>query len=168
MRLQILTKHGHTYSSDVENFTREDIEKIFKLDLYTITSKETIMTIKVSEIEAVKLANKKVETDIDNGMVYTLEVKNSIANILENIKENDVQIRDIATSTEEQLIASTEITKAVNEITESATGIESLGLDTHNIAKVLSTELQNKLEIIIHLSDTAKNLREDLEFFKIK
>ena len=150
------------------NVVAEEIKKLAeKTTKETYKIEETVREIS-SEIEAVKLANKKVETDIDNGMVYTLEVKNSISNILDNIKENDVQIRDIATSTEEQLIASTEITKAVNEITESATGIESLGLDTHNIAKVLSTELQKKLEIIIHLSDTAKNLREDLEFFKIK
>ena len=150
------------------NVVAEEIKKLAeKTTKETYKIEETVRAIS-SEIEAVKLANKKVEADIDNGMVHTLEVKNSISNILENIKENDLQIRDIATSTEEQLIASTEITKAVNEITESATGIESLGLDTHNIAKVLSTELQNKLEIIIHLSDTAKNLREDLEFFKIK
>ena len=84
-----------------------------------------------------------------------------------NVKENDLQIQSIAEATEEQLMASTEITKAANEITNSATEIESLGLDTHNIAKTLSTELQGKLELINRLSNTAKELKKDLEFFKV-
>ncbi len=55
MRLEILTKYGHAYSTDVENFTEKDIEKIFTFNLYTITSNKSIMIIKVSEIEAINL-----------------------------------------------------------------------------------------------------------------
>ena len=55
MRLEILTKYGHAYSTDVENFTAKDIEKIFTFNLYTITSNKSIMIIKVSEIEAINL-----------------------------------------------------------------------------------------------------------------
>lgn len=62
MKLEIITKYGHTYYTDVENFNEKDmekykifIEKIFTFNLYTITSNKAITCIKVSEIEAVNL-----------------------------------------------------------------------------------------------------------------
>ncbi len=128
---------------------------------------EEIVSAIIVEVEEVKKANKKVEVNIEQGIKNSLDVKENIENILANVKENDLQIQSIAEATEEQLMASTEITKAANEITNSATEIESLGLDTHNIAKTLSTELQGKLELINRLSNTAKELKKDLEFFKV-
>ena len=147
-------------AGEIKKLAEKTTNETFKIE-------ETVRAI-TTEVEEVRGANKQVEADIERGMGYTLDVKENISSILENIKENDLQIQAIATSTEEQLMASTEITRAANDITENATEIESLGLDTHNIAKVLSKELQMKLEIITHLSETAKNLKEDLEFFKVK
>ena len=149
------------------NVVAGEIKKLAeKTGSETVKIEETVSAI-IAEVEEVKKANKKVEVNIDQGIKNSLDVKENIENILANVKENDLQIQSIAEATEEQLMASTEITKAANEITNSATEIESLGLDTHNIAKTLSTELQGKLELINRLSNTAKELKEDLEFFKV-
>lgn len=149
------------------NVVAGEIKKLAeKTGSETVKIEETVSAI-IVEVEEVKKANKKVEVNIEQGIKNSLDVKENIENILANVKENDLQIQSIAEATEEQLMASTEITKAANEITNSATEIESLGLDTHNIAKTLSTELQGKLELINRLSNTAKELKEDLEFFKV-
>lgn len=149
------------------NVVAGEIKKLAeKTGSETIKIEETVSAI-ISEVEEVKQANKKVEENILQGIKNSYDVKENIANILSNVRENDQQIQNIAEATEEQLMASTEITKAANEITNSATEIESLGLDTHNIAKVLSTELQNKLELINKLSNTAKELKNDLKFFQV-
>lgn len=149
------------------NVVAGEIKKLAeKTGSETVKIEETVSAI-IAEVEEVKKANKKVEVNIDQGIKNSLDVKENIENILANVKENDLQIQNIAEATVEQLMASTEITKAANEITNSATEIESLGLDTHNIAKTLSTELQGKLELINRLSNTAKELKEDLEFFKV-
>lgn len=149
------------------NVVAGEIKKLAeKTGSETVKIEETVSAI-IAEVEEVKKANKKVEVNIDQGIKNSLDVKENIENILANVKENDLQIQSIAEATEEQLMASTEITRAANEITNSATEIESLGLDTHNIAKTLSTELQGKLELINRLSNTAKELKEDLEFFKV-
>ncbi len=147
------------------NVVAEEIKKLAeKTKLETVKIEDTINSIRVEVVDVIS-ANKNVEKDLEDGLKYTFETKKDIDNILDDIRENDSQIKDIVTSTQEQLIASTEITKAANEIAENATNIESLGLDTHNIAKDLSNTLQSRLEMIIHLSETAKHLKEDLDFF---
>ena len=149
------------------NVVAGEIKKLAeKTGSETVKIEKTVSAI-IMEVEEVKKANKAVEVNIAQGIKNSLEVKENIENILTNVKENDLQIQNIVEATEEQLMASTEITKAANEITNSATEIESLGLDTHNIAKTLSTELQGKLEHINRLSNTAKELKNDLEFFKV-
>lgn len=148
------------------NVVANEIKKLAeKTKAETLKIEGTVKEI-INEINNVKNSNDKVQVNLSNGITYSIEVNDNISDILENAETTGKQVVEIVNSTEELLAASSEITKAVNDIAHNATEIEALGTETHNISKTLSQELQNKLDIIKELSETAILLKKDLEFFK--
>ena len=146
----------------------DEIKKLAqKTNSETIKIRDVINSI-LLEVDEIESATNDVEGNVIEGLKLTDLVKNDLQFILSDVRKNEEQIEDIVTSTSEQLTASNEITKAANEITVMSTEIESLGIDTHNIAKSISDILNKKLEIIKHLSESAQNLKEELDFFTTK
>lgn len=148
------------------NVVANEIKKLAeKTRLETLKIEGTVKEI-ISEINNVKISNDKVQVNLNNGIQYSHEVNENINDILANAETTGKQVVEIVHSTEELLAASAEITKAVNDVVDNATEIEVLGTETYSISQTLSKELQNKLDIIKELSETAILLKKDLEFFK--
>ena len=145
----------------------DEIKKLAeKTNQETVKIAEIINSIS-GEVNLVRQSTAEVDANVDAGLALTEVVKKDLRNILKDVSENEFQISEIVTSTEEQLIASVEITKAANDITDKSSDIESLGRETHIIASEISAILQKKLDGIGHLAETARELKNELEFFKV-
>ena len=77
-------------------------------------------------------------------------------------------MKEIKNSTQEQAIASEEITKAIGNITESSAEIEDKGMNVHEIMKGIKSLLEEKNRAVKEMTKTAQQLEEDMKFFKTK
>ncbi|MGM0509480.1 MAG: methyl-accepting chemotaxis protein [Fusobacteriota bacterium] len=127
---------------------------------------EDIITSIQNEVEEVKISNRAVKDDVQNGIKLTKKAKKNIENIKTITEENEKKVKDITISTNEQYTASTEIANAVSGITQNSTQIEELGMQTDEVASKIVEIITGNLSNILKMSDMAKSLTDDLEYFK--
>jgi len=129
---------------------------------------EKIITNIQNEVSGVKEANKEVEVNVKSGINLTEKVRVNIENIREITEQNNGKVGEISTTTNEQSIASEEITQAVGGITESSTEIEELGMHTNDVANEIAKIIEVNLEKLIEMSKLAESLNADIQFFKLR
>jgi len=121
-----------------------------------------------NEVKGVYSANKQVETDVEDGIRLTEAVKRDINLIIEISKKTDEKINEVIFATEKQAVATDEITKAVQNISENSINIESMGIETDEIGEFIKDTLVARMENIKQLSSYVKQLKEDIDYFKTK
>ena len=120
-----------------------------------------------NEVNGVEEANKEVEINVKSGITLTEQVRVDIESIKDITEQNNDKVGEISSTTNEQAIASEEITQAVGGITESSTEIEELGMHTNDVATQVTKIIGKNLETMIELSNLAQSLNNDIQFFKL-
>lgn len=137
------------------------------------TNKETnkigeIITTIQNRVVKVQNGGMSVQEKVKVGQ----EISNfSMANVLkitDYTRKNTDDIGEIADSSKEQSLASNEVTTAISSIANSSTEIEALCVETNDISDNIREVLEEKLELINNLCESAEKLKRDLEFFKTK
>lgn len=144
-------------------------EEVRKLAEETNIETEKINNIIISiqdEVNQVQKANDKVVLNVKSGMDDTLKLKDSIDEINKITKLNEKEMNNINISTREQSDATSEITKAVGDISQKSVDIERISEETYNISAKISKIMMSRLETITELSELIKELEEEMSFFK--
>ncbi|BDU49874.1 methyl-accepting chemotaxis protein [Haliovirga abyssi] len=143
--------------------------EIRKLAEVTGKEAEKIADITVKIKDKVKdtqnAANNSVEM-VKYGVDYAENVEKVVENIFEKANGTNEKVAEIVTSMEEQALASNEIMKAVQNITDNSAGIESFSSDTYEIAKKSVEKIKSELITIEKLKDMSKRLYDDTEKIK--
>lgn len=92
----------------------------------------------------------------------------NVLKITDYTRKNTDDIGEIADSSKEQSVASTEVTTAISTIANSSTEIEALCVETNDISENIRKTLEEKLELINSLCESAEKLTSDLDYFKTK
>ncbi len=129
---------------------------------------ESILNNISHEIEIVKSANEDVEKSVVEGIECAHDVKGKIENIISITNHNNNDIAEISFSTNEQVVASEEITRAVKDITDNSSAIENLGIETFRIAKEIANILDSKLKNLDKLNGITHQLQKNLEHFRVE
>jgi methyl-accepting chemotaxis protein len=109
------------------------------------------------------VVNKKVEI----GLKLSQLSRENINKITEFALKNSTDIKEIASSVNEQVTASNEVTSAIDTIAQSSIDIEGLSLNTTEISTNIKSSLLEKQELINSLNELVDNLKKDLDFFKL-
>lgn len=128
---------------------------------------ELIVTIQ-NKVETVKDGGEKVKEKVLIGANLAGSSRENMLKITELTNKNNEDISEISTSAKEQSTASQEVTLAISTITDSSTEIEALCVETTDISENIKALLQDKLALINSLFESAKELKNDLDFFKTK
>ena len=137
------------------------------------TNKETgkisdlIVTIQ-TKVETVKNGGEQAKDKVISGYKLAEESRNNILKITELTTKNNEDILEISNSAKEQATASEEITGAISFITDSSTEIESLCVETNDVAEAVKMILEDKLGTINSITSSTMELKTDLEYFKTK
>ncbi len=137
------------------------------------TNKETgkisdlIVTIQ-HKVETVKKGGENIKDKVTNGYKLTEVSRDNMLRITELTNKNNDEIYEISSSSKEQATASQEVTQAISTIADSSTEIESLCVETTDISENIKELLQEKLVLVNKLFESAKELNNDLDFFKTK
>lgn len=83
-------------------------------------------------------------------------------NVLIRSEENNQKVEQIVTATEEEMIATDEISKAVTAVSDSATEIEDREMTNQEIVNNVTEDLLVKLEIIEKLNEDIEHLNNEL------
>lgn len=128
---------------------------------------EEIIRIIQQEVENVKQSGENSAFKVKSGMeIMQLSYENT--NKISGLTSmNYEQINEIMNTSHEQRIASQEITTAISTITDNSTEIESLSIDTSTISDEIKIILEQRQENVKKLYLMAKELKTDLDFFKI-
>jgi methyl-accepting chemotaxis protein len=128
---------------------------------------ERIITQIQTEVESVKLSGEVSSEKVIEGLELMKISEENTVKISELTQKNYQQINEIMNSSHEQSLASKEITAAITTITESSTEIESLSHNTSEISKTIQDILMQRQQTVEELAEMAKDLKKDLEFFKV-
>lgn len=121
-----------------------------------------------SKVETVKNGGEKVKEKVISGYKLSEASRENILKITELTTKNNEDIMEISNSAKEQATASEEITGAISSITDSSTEIESLCVETDEVAGTVKAILEDKLGTINSIVTSATELKNDLEIFKTK
>lgn len=146
----------------------EEIRKLAEKTSGETEKIESILSNISHEIEIVKSANEDVEKSVVEGIECAHDVKNKIENIISITNHNNNDIAEISFSTNEQVVASEEITRAVKDITDNSSAIENLGIETFRIAKEIADILDSKLKNLDNLNGITHQLQKNLEHFRVE
>ena len=119
-----------------------------------------------AEVKNVKTGGDLVQSKVGQGLELTEITSEYMSNISILTQKNSRDIKEIAVSSKEQSTASNEITIAISQITESSTDIETLSVENTEIAENIQLHLSDRMKKIEKMSQLAKKLKDDLEFFK--
>lgn len=128
---------------------------------------ENIINIIQKEVDNVKSSGDISFERVAEGLKLMEISRENTIKISELTESNNNQINEIMNSSHEQSIASREITTAITTITESSIQIESLSHDTSKISEEIQDILIEKKKTIEELYEMAKELKQDLDFFKV-
>lgn len=137
------------------------------------TNKETgkisdlIVTIQ-QKVETVKKGGENIKDKVTDGYSLTEVSRDNMLRITELTNKNNDEIYEISSSAKEQTTASQEVTQAISTIADSSTEIEALCVETTDISENIKNLLQDKLVLVNKLFESAKELNNDLDFFKTK
>lgn len=121
-----------------------------------------------NKVETVKNGGEKIKEKVTAGYELAQVSRDNMLKITELTNKNNEDIYEISTSSKEQGIASQEVTQAIGTIANSSTEIEALCVETTDIAENVKNILEEKLNLVDILLQSAKELRNDLEYFKTK
>ena len=146
----------------------DEIRKLAeKTNVETSKISDLIGTIQ-NKVETVKNGGEKVREKVLGGSSLAEDSRANMLKITELTNKNSEDIYEISTSSKEQGVASQEVTQAISTITDSSTEIEALCVETTDISEGIKALLQDKLQLIDSLFESAKELKNDLDFFKTK
>lgn len=128
---------------------------------------ESIINQIQTEVENVKQSGEASSEKVVEGLELMKISQENTVKISDLTNQNSAQISEIRNSSHEQSLASREITDAITSITESSTEIESLSHDTSEISKEIQHILMERQQTVEELARMAKELKKDLDFFKI-
>ena len=117
-------------------------------------------------VQDVKVANDNVNESVDSAISITFTVKEKIQSTINIVKSNDGDIGNISTTINEQAVATSEITKAIEGITNNSTDVEGATMENSDIAKFISGSLNEKLEDLENLKFMLIDLDSKLKIFK--
>ena len=144
----------------------EEIKKLAeKTNDETYKIEEIIKNIQ-NEVNLVKTANDEVQEKVEVGKNINEKVKNKISEVIDITVNNNSDISNIATSVQEQILATNEVTIAVSDITDSSAQIEEKATINFNISKDISDILSEKLENLKEVASVANVLTEKTSTFK--
>ena len=121
-----------------------------------------------SKVETVKNGGDNVKDRVISGYKLAQASRDNIQKITELTRKNNEDILEISNSAKEQATASEEITSAISSITDSSTEIESLCVETDEVAETVKVILEDKLSTINNIVSSAMELKNDLAIFKTK
>ena len=128
---------------------------------------ELIGTIQ-NKVETVKIGGEKIKEKVLVGYDLAQSSRENMSEITKLTNKNNEDIYEISTSSKEQGTASQEVTQAISTITDSSTEIEALCVETTDIAENFKIILEDKLALVDSLLNSARELNDDLEYFKTK
>lgn len=150
------------------NVVAQEVKKLAeKTNLETDKIRGIVERIQM-EIDLVKNANDKVNSNVCEGEEIASEIEGNtekIMNLLENTNEDISKIRD---SVEEQTLASQEITAAISDIVENSANIEGKAVENYEITENISKILEEKLINITQLADTVEQLNSEMSVFELE
>lgn len=135
------------------------------------TNKETgkisnlIITIQ-NKVQEVKVGGDGIKNKVTIGYKLSETARDNMLKITELTNKNNEEIYEISNSSKEQGTASQEVTQAISSIADSSTDIEALCIETTDISKNIKVLLEDRLVLVESLSNLAKELKNDLDFFK--
>ena len=109
------------------------------------------------QVDNVKNSNISVEQSIREGVQLKEKLVSRMNNVLIRSEENNQKVEQIVTATEEEMIATDEISKAVTAVSDSATEIEDREMTNQEIVNNVTEDLLVKLEIIEKLNEDIVN-----------
>ncbi|MBN1470050.1 MAG: cache domain-containing protein [Fusobacteriaceae bacterium] len=137
------------------------------------TNKETdkisnlILTIQ-NKVILVKEGGDGIKEKVEAGYNLSQIARDNMLKITELTNQNNDEIFEILNASNEQKIAGEEVTTAVGTIANSSTEIEELCVETTDISENIKTLLEDKSSLVNELAELAKELNDDLSFFKTK
>ena len=137
------------------------------------TNKETnkiseIITTIQDRVTKVQKGGIAVQEKVKTGQEISNLSMTNVLKITDYTRKNTDDIGEIADSSKEQSVASTEVTTAISTIANSSTEIEALCVETNDISENIRKTLEEKLELIDSLCKSAEKLTSDLDYFKTK
>ena len=121
-----------------------------------------------SKVEAVKDGGEGIKGKVAVGYQLSETARDNMLKITELTNKNNEDIYEIANSSKEQGVASQEVTQAISTIADSSTDIEALCVETTDISENIKALLEDKLLLVDKLFNLAKELKNDLDYFKTK
>jgi len=118
-------------------------------------------------VNAVKDGSENVKDKVKRGLELSETSTNSMKQIEEHTRKNNVEIENMSNSINEQSQASSEITIAISSITDSSTEIEGLSIETTEISTNIKEALIKNQDMVNNLNKLVERLEEDLKFFKL-
>ncbi len=120
------------------------------------------------KVDTVKDGSNTIKEKVVKGHQLTEISRENILKIKELTLQNNSELKNIENSSNEQTIASKEITTSIEAITTSSTEIEELCVETNTVSAEMKTSLEDKLLLIKKLFESAEELRKNLTFFKLE
>ena len=117
------------------------------------------------KVSIVKKANIQVFENVKKGFVLNQTIDSKLENILGNTTTNSNNISDMSISINEQKLATEEITRALNYVSESIIEIQENEDRNYNISESISKVLLEKLEEINLISSKISLLNEEMNKF---
>ncbi len=114
------------------------------------------------QVDNVRNSNISVEQSIREGVQLKEKLVSRMNNVLIRSEENNQKVEQIVTATEEEMIATDEISKAVTAVSDSATEIEDREMTNQEIVNNVTEDLLVKLEIIEKLNEDIEHLNNEL------
>lgn len=145
----------------------QEIKKLAEKTNEETVKIDEIVTKINNEIDTVKSLTDAVQENVNTGLELNEKVSEKIMNIKGSIDNSSEKIKEVAIGVEEQKIATDEISRAINAISDNATEIEVKETSNLDVAEDISGNLGEKLELLGSLSAKMEELIEDLNKFKI-
>ncbi len=120
-----------------------------------------------NEIGKVRDANNLVMEDVKETLHNRDIVNENIEEIVEATRVSDEKVNEVVTIVNEQKIATEEISRAISNISDMSTEIESKETDNYEIIERITNVLVEKLEKIEELSSELNDLDQDFKKFTL-
>ncbi|TDT69132.1 methyl-accepting chemotaxis protein [Hypnocyclicus thermotrophus] len=146
----------------------EEIRKLAEQTSSETKKIDEITTTIQKEVEIVAKGNEVVKEKIIYAEKGIIDLVDNLNKVVDLSKSTDEKIKDIDTNLNEQMLAVEEIAKAVENIANNSTTIESYGIKTDELGENISLILKDKLEIIRDILEKNRDLDNELKFFKLK
>lgn len=119
------------------------------------------------EVKRVKQGSLEIKEKVDVGLDLSTVVQKSISEIMENNNKNVFEIKAITNSINEEITATKEISKAVNNLALNSQEIEDLSLTTMDISNNVKTTILNHQADLEGLEVLLSELKESLNIFNL-